>query len=347
MKLGILGAGFGLALAVMWEKYGHEVTVYSSSCSEIAVLKADGESRLKLPGVIIPGGVKLTSDIRDLAESEIIISSVPTFAIRTVLNEIKPILAPGVTLVNSSKGFEDGSLYRMSEVMNDVCPENPCVILSGPSHAEEVGRGVPTAVTCASTDEKACEFIENALSNEVFRIYRSDDVIGCELGGALKNIIALACGICDGLSEKYPIGDNTKADVPRSIHTPGDNTKAALMTRGLSEITRLGMAMGAKKHTFAGLSGLGDLIVTCTSMHSRNRRAGIQIGKGVKPQTAVDSIGTVEGYFCTKSAFALSKKYNVPMPITEQVNEILFNEKSPIQALTDLMERPPKDEEIK
>jgi glycerol-3-phosphate dehydrogenase (NAD(P)+) len=332
MKLGILGAGFGLALAVMWEKYGHEVTVYSSSCNEIAVLKADGESRLKLPGVIIPGGVKLTSDIRDLADSEIIISSVPTFAIRTVLNEIKPILARGVILVNSSKGFEDGSLLRMSEVMSDVCPENPCVILSGPSHAEEVGRGVPTAVTCASTDEKACVFIEEALSNEVFRIYRSDDVIGCELGGALKNIIALACGICDGLSEKYPIGDNTKA---------------ALMTRGLSEITRLGMAMGAKKQTFAGLSGLGDLIVTCTSMHSRNRRAGIQIGKGVKPQAAVDSIGTVEGYFCTKSANALSKKYNVAMPITEQVNEILFNEKTPIQALTDLMERPPKDEEIK
>ncbi|MDR0943823.1 MAG: NAD(P)-dependent glycerol-3-phosphate dehydrogenase [Ruminococcus sp.] len=331
MKLGILGAGFGLALAVMWEKYGHEVIVYSSSAAEIAVIKADGENRLKLPGVIIPGGVKLTSTIGDLSESEIIISSVPTFAIRSVLNDIKPVLSPGATIVNSSKGFEDGSLFRMSEVMADVCPSNPCVILSGPSHAEEVGRGVPTAVTSASTDEKACVFIEETLSNEVFRIYRSDDVIGCELGGALKNIIALACGICDGLSEKYPIGDNTKA---------------ALMTRGLSEITRLGIAMGAKKHTFAGLSGLGDLIVTCTSMHSRNRRAGILIGKGINPQAAVDQIGTVEGYFCTKSAFALSKKYGVSMPITEQVFEILFNSKSPIAALTDLMERPPKDEDI-
>jgi glycerol-3-phosphate dehydrogenase (NAD(P)+) len=330
MKIGILGAGFGLALAVLFDRYGHETVVFSNSSKEIAVIKADGENRLKLPGVVIPGGVKLTSDPSDLSDSQIIISSVPTFAIRAALTEIKPFLAPGVTLVNSSKGFEDGSLLRMSEVMADIFPDNPCAILSGPSHAEEVGRGVPTAVTCASTSEKACIFVEEALSNEVFRVYRSDDVIGCELGGALKNIIALACGICDGLAPKYPVGDNTKA---------------ALMTRGLSEITRLGMAMGAKKHTFAGLSGLGDLIVTCTSMHSRNRRAGILIGGGSSAKAAVDSIGTVEGYFCTKSAYALSKKHSVSMPITEQVFAILYDGKSPAKALTELMERPPKEED--
>jgi glycerol-3-phosphate dehydrogenase (NAD(P)+) len=329
MKIGILGAGFGLALAVLFERYGHTVTVYSSSAKEIAVLSADRETRLKLPGVMVPGGVALTADVNELAGSEIIISSVPTFAIRAVLNEIKPVMKPGVILVNTSKGFEDGTLLRMSQVMADVYPDNPCVILTGPSHAEEVGHGVPTAVICASTDPAACVFVETALSNEVFRIYTGDDVVGAELGGALKNIIALACGICDGLSLKYPIGDNTKA---------------ALMTRGLSEITRLGLAMGAKKETFAGLSGLGDLIVTCTSMHSRNRRAGILIGKGTPPKTAVENIGTVEGFFCTKSAFALSKKYAAPMPITEQCYEILFSEKEPIKALYDLMERPLKDE---
>ncbi|MDR0903821.1 MAG: NAD(P)-dependent glycerol-3-phosphate dehydrogenase [Ruminococcus sp.] len=332
MKIGILGAGFGLALGVMFHKYGHEVTIWSNSKREIAVLQADNENRLKLPGVIIPAGVRLTADPTELGASDIIISSVPTFACRDALRAISPYTHPDTVIVNTSKGFEGndyGLPLRMSEVMAEVMPHNPCVVITGPSHAEEVGRGVPTAVTAASVSEQAMLMIENELSNEVFRIYHNDDIIGCELGGALKNIIALACGICDGLAKKTPVGDNTKA---------------ALMTRGLSEIARLGIALGASRQTFAGLSGLGDLIVTCTSMHSRNRRAGILIGEGVSPADAVAKTGTVEGFFCTKSAREFSLKLGVPMPITEQTYNILYDGLNPLDALTILMERPTKEE---
>jgi glycerol-3-phosphate dehydrogenase (NAD(P)+) len=333
MKIGILGAGFGLALGVMFYKYGHSVTIWSNSKREIAVLQADNENRLKLPGVIIPAGVRLTADPTELSDSDIIISSVPTFACRDALTAVRGFIRPDAVIVNTSKGFEagkDGALpLRMSEVAAEIMPENPCVVITGPSHAEEVGMGVPTAVTAASVDESAMLMIENELSNEVFRIYHNEDIIGCELGGALKNIIALACGICDGLAKKHPIGDNTKA---------------ALMTRGLSEMARLGVALGAKPATFAGLSGLGDLIVTCTSMHSRNRRAGILIGEGGLPADAVAKTGTVEGFFCTKQTMEYSKKLRVPMPITEQTYNILYGETKPIDALTMLMERPTKEE---
>ncbi|MDR0987303.1 MAG: NAD(P)-dependent glycerol-3-phosphate dehydrogenase [Ruminococcus sp.] len=332
MKIGILGAGFGLALGVMFNKYGHEVTVWSNSKREIAVLEADHENRLKLPGVIIPAGVTLTADPTRLKDSDIIVSSVPTFACRDALRAISPYIRPDAIIVNTSKGFEsneNGLPLRMSEVMEEILPLNPCVVITGPSHAEEVGRGVPTAVTAASKDEAAMLLVENALSNEVFRIYHNEDIIGCELGGALKNIIALACGICDGLAKCYPVGDNTKA---------------ALMTRGLSEIARLGIALGASRQTFAGLSGLGDLIVTCTSMHSRNRRAGILIGEGTKPADAVAKTGTVEGFFCTKSAREFSLKLGVPMPITEQTYNILYGGLEPVKALAILMERPTKEE---
>jgi glycerol-3-phosphate dehydrogenase (NAD(P)+) len=329
MKLAFLGCGFGLALAVMYSKYGHDCTVWSFSEREIAVIKADNENRLKLPGVMIPAEVKLTADKNALSDADIVISGVPTLFCRETLTAIRDYLKPGAILVNTSKGFESGTLKRMSEVMADVCPSHPVVVLTGPSHAEEVGLGVPTAVTAASNDESAMLLVERELSNEVFRIYRNADIIGCELGGALKNIIALACGICDGLAENYPIGDNTKA---------------ALMTRGLSEIARLGVNMGANSQTFAGLSGLGDLIVTCTSMHSRNRRAGILIGRGISPADAVKQIGTVEGFTCTKAAYQLSLLRNVNMPITEQAYNILYNGTNAIDAVTILMERPSKDE---
>jgi glycerol-3-phosphate dehydrogenase (NAD(P)+) len=329
MKISILGAGFGLALAVMFNKYGHDVTVWSFSEGEIAVLRADRENRLKLPGVFIPDSVKLTSNPADITDADIIISSVPTFACRDTLEAVKPFVKKGAVIVNTSKGFESKTLARMSDVMREILPANPCVVLTGPSHAEEVGRGVPTAVTASSPDEDAMILVENELSNSAFRVYRNPDMIGCELGGALKNIIALACGICDGLAEKNPMGDNTKA---------------ALMTRGLSEIARLGLKMGAKRETFAGLSGLGDLIVTCTSMHSRNRRAGILIGKGVNPDDAVKQIGTVEGFACTQCAHELAAKNGVYMPITEQCFNILYKGTKPTDALTMLMERPTKEE---
>ncbi|MDR0974544.1 MAG: NAD(P)-dependent glycerol-3-phosphate dehydrogenase [Ruminococcus sp.] len=336
MRIGILGAGFGLALGVMFYRYGHAVTIWSNSKREIAVLQADNENRLKLPGVLIPAGVVLSADPTELSECDIIISSVPTFACRDALRAIAPYIRSDAVIVNTSKGFEagaDGALpLRMSEVMAEVLPSHPCVVITGPSHAEEVGRGVPTAVTAASLDESAMLMIENELSNEVFRIYHNNDIIGCELGGALKNIIALACGICDGLEKVTPVGDNTKA---------------ALMTRGLSEIARLGIALGASRQTFAGLSGLGDLIVTCTSMHSRNRRAGILIGEGTSPSDAVAKTGTVEGFFCTKSALEFSKALGVPMPITEQTYNILYANTKPIDALSILMDRPTKEENDK
>jgi glycerol-3-phosphate dehydrogenase (NAD(P)+) len=329
MKISVLGAGFGLALAVMFDKYGHDVTMWSFSEAEIAVIRADRENRLKLPGVLIPESVRLTSNPADLSEADIVVSSVPTFACRSTLETVKPYIKKEAVIVNTSKGFESGTLKRMSEVMTEVCPTNPCVVLTGPSHAEEVGRGVPTAVTASSPDEDAMVLVENELSNSVFRVYHNPDMIGCELGGALKNIIALACGICDGLEKICPMGDNTKA---------------ALMTRGLSEIARLGLKMGAMRETFAGLSGLGDMIVTCTSMHSRNRRAGILIGRGVNPAEAVKQIGTVEGFACTECAKALAAKYGVYIPITEQSYNILYKGTKPSDALSLLMERPPKEE---
>jgi glycerol-3-phosphate dehydrogenase (NAD(P)+) len=313
----------------MFTKYGHDVTVWSFSESEIERLSHDHENKLKLPGVMIPDELRLTSDPRAVENVDIIVSSVPTFACRSALEAVEAYISPKTTIVSTSKGFESGSLKRMSEVIFDVCPSNPCVVLTGPSHAEEVGRYVPTAVTAASLSEPAMLMVEEELSNEVFRIYHNADIIGCELGGALKNIIALSCGICDGLSEKYPIGDNTKA---------------ALMTRGLSEIARLGVKLGASQHTFAGLSGLGDLIVTCTSLHSRNFRAGILIGRGVSPASAVNQIGTVEGYACCKSARELALKHAVSMPITEQCYGILYGSVRPIDAVTTLMDRPSKEE---
>ena len=226
---------------------------------------------------------------------------------------------------NTSKGLENGTLKLISDVIKEEVPQAPAVILSGPSHAEEVARGIPTTVVAASESNDAAVYVQDIMSSNVFRIFINNDVIGCEIGGALKNIIALCAGICDGLNY-------------------GDNTKAALMTRGITEIGRLGVALGALPSTFGGLTGIGDLIVTCTSMHSRNRRAGILIGQGVSPQEAVKIVGTVEGYNCCKVALELARKTGVSMPITEQLNEILFNNGSVKDALDNLMSRPKKFE---
>ena len=228
-------------------------------------------------------------------------------------------------ILNTGKGLEDKTFNRLSTVLEEVFPDNKVVALSGPSHAEEVVMLMPTTVVAASNDKEAANFIQEELSNISFRIYLSDDIIGCELGGALKNIIALSAGICDGLGY-------------------GDNTKAALMTRGIAEIARLGVSLGARKETFAGLTGIGDLIVTCTSMHSRNRRAGILIGQGVSPQEAVNQVGTVEGYACAKVAYELARKAGVEMPITSQLYNILFNNKDVKISISELMGRPSRHE---
>lgn len=325
-KITILGSGgFGIGLAVMFDRNGHDVTVWSAFESEIEDIRRDGEHKIKLPGVKIPESVKLTADMNCISECEIVLFGIPSPFIRDVAHKASEYITKDMIAVNTGKGLENGSLKLISEVLAEEIPHAPIVILSGPSHAEEVAIGVPTTVVAASENTQAAAFIQDTLSSNVFRIYINKDVVGCELGGALKNIIALCAGICDGLGY-------------------GDNTKAALMTRGINEISQLGVAMGASFSTFAGLTGIGDLIVTCTSMHSRNRRAGILIGQGVAPDEAVKIVGTVEGYNCCKVAIELARKVGVSMPITEQLNDVLFNKKNVRDALGSLMTRPKKSE---
>lgn len=321
-KFTVLGmGGFGLALAVMLDNNGHSVNVWSAFESEIEDIKRDGENKKKLPGVKIKDSITLTSDISTVSDSDVVIFGVPTGFVRSVAKQAAPFITENTVILNTSKGLEDKTFKRMSEVLHEELPNSPIVILTGPSHAEEVGIGMPTTVVVASDNSKYSDYIQSIMSNIALRIYINDDVVGSELGGSLKNIIALCAGICDGMGF-------------------GDNTKAALMTRGITEIARLGVKMGGKRDTFAGLSGIGDLIVTCTSMHSRNRRAGILIGQGISPDEAVKQIGTVEGYTCTKVAYELSRSVGVVMPITEQCYNVLFNGLDPKTALRNLMGRP-------
>lgn len=324
--IAILGSGgFGLALAMMCRRAGHSVVVWSKFQDEIDTIKRTGTLKSKLPGVKIPSDVGLTTDISCVADKDLVIVGIPTSFLRAVCVEAAPYVSERSIVVNTAKGLENGTLKTMSTVMKEVFPKNTIAVLTGPSHAEELARGIPTTVAVTSESTEASNYVQNILSNDTFRVYVNDDVIGCEIGGSLKNVIALAAGVIDGLGM-------------------GDNTKAALMTRGIKEIRTLGIAMGAKSETFAGLSGIGDLIVTCCSMHSRNRRAGILIGKGVDPAEAVEQVGTVEGYVCTENAYALGKKLGVELPITEQLYNILFNGVAPFDALKNLMGRPTMNE---
>lgn len=324
----ILGSGgFGLSLAIMAERYGHNVTVWSRFQSEIDDIRAHGEHIQKLPGVPVPERIHLTSDISCISGCEMLIFGIPSAFVRDVAKLAKPYVTKDMVVVNTGKGLEDGTLDLLSSVLAEELDSEKVVVLSGPSHAEEVARNIPTTIVAASANLEAAEFVQETLANKAMRIYLNDDVVGCEIGGALKNIIALSAGICDGLGY-------------------GDNTKAALMTRGIHEIARLGKALGAKPVTFSGLTGIGDLIVTCTSMHSRNRRAGILIGQGVSPEKAVEKVGTVEGYLCCKTAYELSRRLNVEMPITECLNDVLFCGGDVKEALGKLMNRPQKYEEI-
>lgn len=319
----ILGSGgFGLSLAVTAVLSGkHKVTVWSKFQDEIDEIRKNGEHRTKLPGVKLPEEIKLTSDISCIKGCDILIFGIPSSFVRSVAKLAKPFIDEEMVVVNSGKGIEEGSLKLLSEVLIEELSVDKLVVLSGPSHAEEVARLVPTTMVAASENKEAAKFIQEQLSNKSLRIYLSDDVKGCELGGALKNIIALCCGICDGMGY-------------------GDNSRAALMTRGIHEITRLGVAAGAKMITFSGLTGIGDLIVTCTSIHSRNARAGRLIGQGIAPEEAVKQVGTVEGYCCCRAAYELAKKLGVEMPITEQLNKVLFEGGDAASALTALMGRP-------
>lgn len=327
-KIGIIGAGsWGIALSVLLHNNGHEVTVWSVIQEEIKMLQAEHEHKDKLPGVKLPRDMIFTSDLEEaMQDKDILVLAVPSVYTRSTAAMMRNYVKPGQIIVNVAKGIEDKTLLTLSEVIEDEMPKAIVAVLSGPSHAEEVGRGIPTTIVVGARKKKDAEFIQNIFMSNVFRVYISPDLMGIELGAALKNVVALAAGIADGLGY-------------------GDNTKAALITRGIAEISRLGMAMGGKFETFCGLSGIGDLIVTCASMHSRNRRAGILIGQGKTMQEAMDEVKmVVEGVYSAKAARALALKYNVSMPIIEQVNEILFDNKRADEAVKDLMLRDKKIE---
>ena len=323
----ILGSGgFGMSLAVMLHKYNHDVCVWSKFPQEIADIRRYGENRKLLPGVPIDLSIELTNNAADGANADLAILAVPSFAVRETAKTLAGIIQPGTVVANVAKGFEESTHLRLSQVIAEEIPNNPIVVLSGPSHAEEIARNVPTTIVAASALRESAEYVQDILMNTNLRVYVNDDLIGVELGGALKNIIALCAGVCDGMEL-------------------GDNAKAALMTRGLAEIARLGPAMGAKADTFTGLTGMGDLIVTCTSMHSRNRRCGIFIGQGIPAKEAVERVGmTVEGCSAARTAKELSREYHVEMPITDELCCVLDGKKTAWQALSDLMGRPRRHE---
>ena len=326
-KIVVLGSGgWGTALAVTAFRNGHEVWLWSKFPQEIEEIKKHGENKKLLLGVAIPEDICLTSDLSCINAADLVVMAVPSFAVRQTAGLLKPFLTAGITVVNVSKGLEEGSLKRLSAVIQEELPEAKVAVLSGPSHAEEVSRGIPTTVVAAAAEMPVAEYVQELFASGTFRIYTNSDIAGVELGGALKNVIALCAGVCDGLGL-------------------GDNTKAALMTRGITEIARLGEALGARAETFGGLSGIGDLIVTCTSMHSRNRRAGILIGQGKTAAQAIQEIGmTVEGYHAAKTAKELADKTGVEMPIVEQCYAVLYQDLSAKQAISNLMGRPYKHE---
>lgn len=326
-KVSILGGGtWGIALATLLCKNGHEVTVWSALEKEIAMLRDTHEHQM-LPGVKIPLELKYTLEKEEaVREKDLIVMAVASRFTRKTAHDFSSLIKQGQVIVNVAKGIEDETLMTLTQVIEDEIPQGDVAVLSGPSHAEEVGRGLPTTVVVGAKSRETAEFIQNIFMSPVFRVYTSPDVLGIELGSSLKNVVALAAGIADGLGY-------------------GDNAKAALITRGIMEISRLGTAMGGKAETFSGLTGIGDLIVTCASMHSRNRRAGILIGQGKTYQEAMDEVQqVVEGVYSAKAAMKLAEKYQVQLPIIEQVNQVLFEGKNAAQAVKELMLRDKKSE---
>ena len=322
-KVTVIGAGsWGLALATVLAENGHEVKVWSVLDSEIEMLNNFHEHKDKLPGVILSDLITYTNDVKEACcDKDLFIMAVPSTYVRSTAHLFAPYFEDGKIIVNVSKGIEDDTLSILTDVIKDEIPNCVEAVLSGPSHAEEVSRKIPTSVVVGANEKETAEYVQNIFMNDYFRVYVSPDILGMELCGALKNVVALAAGIADGLGY-------------------GDNTKAALITRGLSEITRLGVKMGGRPETFSGLTGIGDLIVTCASMHSRNRRAGILMGQGKTMQEAMDEVKmVVEGVYSAKAAIALSKKYEVEMPLVEIVNRILFDNMKATDAFTALMNR--------
>ena len=327
-KISIIGAGsWGTALAWMLNRNGHEVTIWSIIPAEVEMLKNNREHKDKLPGVHLPEQITITGDLKQaVMDREVLVLAVPSVYTRSTAHSMSIYVSEGQRIVNVAKGIEEKTFFTLSDIVEEEIPQADVAVLSGPSHAEEVGRGLPTTCVIGAHTKKTAEYLQNIFMNEVFRVYTSPDMLGIELGGALKNVIALAAGIADGLGY-------------------GDNTKAALITRGMTEIARLGMKMGGKLETFSGLSGIGDLIVTCASKHSRNRRAGYLIGQGYTMQAAMGEVKmVVEGVYSAKAAVGLAQKYQVEMPIIEQVNQVLFAGKPAAEAVRDLMIRDKKIE---
>lgn len=322
-NISILGAGtWGCALAILLSGKGHDVTIWTKIENEARTLNENRKSMKNLPGAEMPDEVKIILNLEEACkEKDIIVMAVASPFIRSTAKEASRYIKEGQVIVNVSKGIEDGTLYTLSEVIREEIPQADVAVLSGPSHAEEVSRGVPTTIVVGAATKETAHFIQDNFMTDMFRVYTSPDIIGIELGGSLKNVIALAAGIVDGLGF-------------------GDNTKAALMTRGMAEISRLGMKMGGKMETFAGLSGFGDLFVTCTSKHSRNWNAGNLMGQGKTMEEATKQVGqVVEGVNSARAALALAKKNDVEMPIVEQINMVLFEGKSTRDALNDLLNR--------
>ena len=329
-NIGIIGAGsWGTALALLLYNNGNRVTVWSIMPEEIKMLKEFHEQKDKLPGVILPDDMEFTTDLEaSIVGKDVLVLAVPSPYTRSTSAKMAEFIKDGQKIVNVAKGIEENSLMTLSEIIEQEIPRADVSVLSGPSHAEEVGRGLPTTIVVGSKKQDTAEYLQNLFMSPVFRVYTSSDVLGIELGAALKNVVALAAGIADGLGY-------------------GDNTKAALITRGIAEIARLGISMGGRIETFYGLTGIGDLIVTCASMHSRNRRAGILIGKGATMEEAMKEVKmVVEGVYSAKAGYALSQKYHVSMPIIEQVNKVLFEGKSASEAVGELMLRDKKVENI-
>jgi len=326
-KISMLGCGgWGSAVAIMLARAGHDVSLWSFFPQEIETLKRDREHKKLLPGIIFPDNIKFTTSLDCLADSEFVVLAVPSVGMRKVCEAVAGKIPDEAVVVNISKGLEQGTLLRLSEVIREVLNPKKFAVMCGPSHAEEVARSVPTANVVSSDDIAIAEYVQDTFMNPYFRIYTSDDMIGAEYGAALKNVIALCAGVCDGMGY-------------------GDNTKAALMTRGIAEMARLGVAMGAKPETFSGLTGIGDLIVTCTSMHSRNRRAGILIGQGRSVEEALETVNmVVEGYTTTKAAYELGLRAGVEMPITNEAYRVLYQGGDPKDAIDNLMGRSKKHE---
>ncbi|MCR4718464.1 MAG: NAD(P)H-dependent glycerol-3-phosphate dehydrogenase [Firmicutes bacterium] len=328
MKIAVIGSGsWGCAAAILLANKGYDVYLWSWQQSETDRLNSDRENKEVLPGRHFPDNIICSHDMAFCTEgADLIVTVVPSIATRSTAKQLAECICDGQTIVNLSKGLEEKTLLTLSQVYREEIPNAKIAVMSGPSHAEEVSIGLPTVNVAASPSEDVAKYIQNIFTTENFRVYTSQDVLGVELGGAIKNVIALCSGISDGIGY-------------------GDNTRAALITRGIAEISRLGRAMGAKEETFAGLSGIGDLIVTCTSIHSRNHRAGILLGKGrTLSETLSEVQMVVEGVNTARAAYELSKKYNVSMPITEQAYKILFENKNAKDAVRELMNRDLKPE---